>query len=147
MIALVLIIETSACHRMWIYTQSYGLTELRFYTSVFMAWLVILFVIFIATVLRASRVGFIFTAVMSSFVIIIGLHFVNPDAIIAKNNLYRAQKGRLIDYDYLTRQLSLDAVPVILAKLSPSDKKQLCKTITQLKDKFNKHQKKQSWQS
>jgi hypothetical protein len=31
----------SALQRMYLYTQEYGLTELRFYATIFMAWLAV----------------------------------------------------------------------------------------------------------
>ncbi|HHB91916.1 MAG TPA: DUF4173 domain-containing protein, partial [Thioploca sp.] len=46
MIIMTIIIAASAAHRMYLYTRVYGFTELRFYTSFFMLWLMVLFVWF-----------------------------------------------------------------------------------------------------
>ena len=48
----------SALLRMWLYTTQFGLTELRFYTTAFMGWLVVVFGWFVATVLRGRRERF-----------------------------------------------------------------------------------------
>ncbi len=116
MVVLTMIIEISAAHRMYLYTNVYGLTELRFYTSVFMGWLVVLFIWFGATVLRGQRAYFSFGAVLTGMIFIGLLHVVNPDAQIAKVNLARLQDGQRFDSSYLT-SLSADAIPTLYAAL------------------------------
>jgi hypothetical protein len=41
LIALLFVVMASALQRMYLYTQEYGLTELRFYATIFMAWLAV----------------------------------------------------------------------------------------------------------
>jgi len=116
MVVATMIIEISATHRMYLYTSVYGLTELRFYTSVFMVWLVVLFVWFSVTVLRGQQARFTFGAVLSCMVFIGLLHVVNPDAKIAEVNLARLQAGQRFDLSYVT-SLSADAIPTLYAAL------------------------------
>jgi hypothetical protein len=116
MVIMTMIIEASAAHRMYLYTRVYGLTELRFYTSVFMAWLVVLFVWFSLTVLRGQRSRFTFGALLLGLGVIGLLHLVNPDARIAEVNLARWRAGQLFDAKYVT-SLSADAVPTIVTML------------------------------
>lgn len=118
MIVMTMIIEASAAYRMYLYTNDYGFTELRFYTSVFMAWLFVLFVWFILTVLRAKRSRFTFGAIVSAMVFIGLLHLINPDAQIAKFNIShlqtkQKQAKQKFDVDYIT-SLSADAIPTLL---------------------------------
>ncbi|MFT4582193.1 MAG: hypothetical protein ACI915_000058 [Gammaproteobacteria bacterium] len=49
LVGMVLVIVASAMHRMQLYTQAYGLTELRFYTSAFMIWLGLIYFLFCRT--------------------------------------------------------------------------------------------------
>jgi len=125
MVLMTMVIEASAAHRMYLYIHAYGLTELRFYTSVFMAWLVVLFVWFSVTVLREQRAFFTFGAMLTAIVFIGVLHFVNPDARIAEVNLAHLQSGQQKVAAYVT-SLSADAVPTLLTARSDLEKSHRC---------------------
>ena len=58
MLLLLDVMLASALFRMRLYTAEYGLTELRFYTTAFMGWLVLVLGWFGATVLRGRRERF-----------------------------------------------------------------------------------------
>ena len=129
MVILTMIIEASAAHRMYLYTNVYGLTELRFYTSVFMGWVIVLFGWFSVTVLRGQRAYFSFGAVLTGMIFIGSLHFVNPDAQIAAVNLERLQDGQRFDHVYLA-SLSADAIPTLYAALDDIPKsKNRCENL------------------
>jgi len=125
MIVMTMIIETSAAYRMYLYTRIYGLTELRFYTSVFMLWLVILFLWFSVTVLRGQHRRFAFGAILTGMVFMASLHFVNPEAQIAQVNLARLQAGEKFDANYVT-SLSADVIPPLLTALPSLSMEQRC---------------------
>ncbi len=131
-IIMTMIIEASAAHRMHIYTRVSGLTELRFYSSVFMLWLVILFIWFSLTVLRGQRQRFSFGAILTGMILIGFLHIINPDARIAEFNLARLQNGQSFDVDYVS-SLSADAVPSLLTALPELQQKQQCSLWQKLK--------------
>jgi hypothetical protein len=116
MLVLLNVMLASALWRMRLYTAEYGLTELRFYTTAFMGWLVLVFGWFGATVLRGRTDRFGFGAVGAGFFVLGTLNLVNPDALIAATNLARAGRGRPVDTFYL-RMLSADALPTIRAAL------------------------------
>jgi Domain of unknown function (DUF4173) len=123
MLLLLNIMLASALFRMRLYTLEYGLTELRFYTTAFMGWLVLVFGWFAATVLRGRRRRFGAGALTAGFLVLAVLNLVNPDNLIARTNLARAVEGRSFDVEYAAR-LSADAVPTLLAgvsKLPPCD--------------------------
>ena len=133
-IALLSIIMLSAMQRMRMYQRECGLTELRVYTMAFMGWLGIVFVWFAATVLRGQRERFAFGAITIGLAVMAALHFVNPDHLIARVNLQRAQAQQSFDANYVS-SLSADAVPALLKSL-PMLKPEAQKIITeQLKQK------------
>ena len=132
-VLLVGVMLASASQRMFLYVQAFGLTELRVYTTAFMAWLAGVFAWFAWTVLRGQRARFAFGALVQGWVVLAGLHVLNPDAFIARVNLGRAVAGQEIrdpatsgkespargepDVRYLAYSLSADAVPDLLAAL------------------------------
>ncbi|MFK5969697.1 MAG: DUF4173 domain-containing protein [Candidatus Marithrix sp.] len=126
MIIMTIIIAASAAHRMYLYTSVYGFTELRFYISFFMLWLMVLFIWFSFTILRSKRTQFTFGAITSGLFFIALLHVINPDARIAEFNLERLQVKQRFDASYIT-SLSTDAIPTILANISYIEEKQRCK--------------------
>jgi hypothetical protein len=114
MVALLAVITVSGLMRMRLYTHEYGLTELRVYTSVFMAWLAIVQVWFCLTVLRGRGERFAFGALASGVLAAVALHVVNPDDQIVRYNLVHGRSHHGADVDYLVG-LSADAVPAVLA--------------------------------
>jgi hypothetical protein len=111
-VALLFVILASAMLRMRLYQEACGLTELRLYTMAFMVWLAVVFAWFVATVLRGQRKHFAFGAVAAAFVLILGLHVLNPDALIVRTNAARNQ----FDAAYAV-SLSADAVPALVTAL------------------------------
>jgi hypothetical protein len=115
-VALLFVIIASALHRMRLYQNAYGLTELRLYTTAFMIWLAAVFGWFCFTVLRGRRERFTFGALVMAGEALVILHAINPDARIVANNAARAGVERPFDARYAAR-LSADAVPGLLAAL------------------------------
>ena len=115
-VVLLSVILASAMLRMKLYQDTCGLTELRLYTMTFMGWLAVVFVWFTLTVLRRRRPHFAFGAVAAAFALIVGLHVLNPDALIVRVNAARAAATHTFDTDYAV-SLSADAVPALVAAL------------------------------
>lgn len=113
LVALLFVIVASALQRMYLYTQQFGLTELRLYTTAFMLWISTVLLWMLATVLRGRRDRFAFGALVSGLAAVLLINAVNPDALIARTNISRAQDGKELDVPYLA-SLSADAVPVIV---------------------------------
>jgi len=122
MVALLFVVVASALQRMYLYTSEFGLTELRLYTTVFMAWISAVLVWFVLTVLRSRRNRFVFGALVAGFAAILAINAMNPDALIANTNLDRLQQGKRFDPYYLTT-LSADAVPAIVQSLPETGQK------------------------
>ncbi len=116
LILMLFVVMMSAFQRMRLYQNEYGLTEQRLYITAFMGWLAVVFVWFVATVLRGRRERFTFGAVIAGFVAVFALQVVNPDDLIVRTNLALAQKGQSFDAAYVGT-LSDDAIPALVEAL------------------------------
>lgn len=110
---LTLVVVASALHRMNLYQDAYGFTQLRLLVDVFEGWLGLLVLAAIGSGI-ALRAGWLPRfAILSGVVALLGLALINPDAWIAEHNLDRyAETGR-VDWTYLN-SLSDDAVPTFV---------------------------------
>jgi hypothetical protein len=123
MVLMLGVILASAFHRMRLYQSEYGWTELRLYVTACMAWLAIVLLWFVATVLRGLRERFTFGALAAGYALVVALHVVNPDAFIVRRNLAHAKAGHRFDAAYAA-SLSADAFPALAAalpELQPAD--------------------------
>jgi uncharacterized protein DUF4153 len=136
MLLLLDVMLASALLRMRLYAAEYGLTELRFYTTAFMGWLVLVFGWFAATVLRGRRSRFGAGALASGFLVLLALNLVNPDAIMARTNVARAVAGRSFDAAYAAR-LSADALPTLLGLLPALPPANGCEVSAALRARWN----------
>jgi len=116
LVGLLFVIMASAMERMRLYMMEYGLTELRLYTTAFMLWMALLFIWFLATVMRGQRDRFAAGALAGGLAVLLVLHAVNPDALIARTNVALAQKTGRFDAEYAA-SLGLDAMPVLMEAL------------------------------
>ncbi len=92
-IALLFIIMASALLRMWLYTRFFGLTELRIYTTAFMAWIAITLTWFAVTHLRNKTQHFTFGAMVAGFGVLLALNLLNPVDLIVRTNVGRLNAG------------------------------------------------------
>ena len=116
LVLLSFVVVASALERMRLYVHAYGLTELRLYTTAFMLWLAVVFVLLLATVLRARPRWFAFGALLTAFATVTALNAINPDALIAETNLDRHEGAPAVDASYLAG-LSADAYPTLVERL------------------------------
>jgi hypothetical protein len=122
LLVLLAVVMASALARMRLYVEAFGLSEIRLYSTAFMIYLVGVFAWFAWTVLRAHERRFAFGAVVEGFVVLAGLHLLNPDAFIVRWNLSRPATERPFDGRYAA-SLGGDAVPVLLDALPQLDAK------------------------
>lgn len=113
---LLFVMMVSAVRRMMLYQAVYGLTELRLYTTAFIAWLALVFIWFSVTALRGQRERFACGALIAGLLVIITLHVINPDALIVRVNMAHARAGSILDVHYATT-LSADAAPALMESL------------------------------
>ena len=130
LVVLMFVVVASALQRMRLYTDEFGLTELRLYTTAFMLWITLLFGWFLATVLRGRRERFMLGALVAGLVVLAGLNALNPDGTIAAVNAGRqharqpadpeleraVRRPRDFDREYVL-SLSADAVPTVVETL------------------------------
>jgi hypothetical protein len=113
LVLLELAVAASALQRMHVYVDQYGLTELRIYAVGAILWIAVVLIWAVATVVRGDARRFAVGVVLAGFTATLALNAVNPDAVIARTNLDRAQ----VDPAYLAN-LSDDAVPTLVARLA-----------------------------
>lgn len=123
LLVLTSVILASALQRMRLYTSEFGLTELRLYTTVFMIWVAAVLVWMGFTVLRTRRDRFPVGALISGLLLFAVTNLANPDGFIARTNVnHQITSGRELDTDYLTHDLSADAVPALVESLDRLDR-------------------------
>lgn len=138
MVILILIVEGSAIHRMALYINQYGLTELRFYSSAFMVFIVLALVGFSVIVLKGRRDAFGYVIVRLCLLLILALNVVNPSAWITAHNLQahpEVENGWGTSYSGIAA-LDLDAMPTLIQgslRLSADD---ACKLKNQLAEQL-----------
>ncbi|HEY4129649.1 MAG TPA: DUF4173 domain-containing protein, partial [Gemmatimonadaceae bacterium] len=94
----------SAALRMKMYVHYYGLTTERLYPLVFMGWLAFVLGWFTLTVLRDRGRMFIAGAALSGMVVLAAANVLDPDVIVARENLARAaqlKNADSLDLEYL----------------------------------------------
>jgi hypothetical protein len=95
----------SALLRMKLYTDAFGLTELRVYSTVFMGWLTIAFAWMLATTLNRRSERFAFGALLSGLGVVLLTNLMDPEGVIVRTNLSKSNA----DFAYLM-SLSDDAL-------------------------------------
>ena len=115
LVALTVVVLASSVLRLSLYTSEFGLSRLRVSAYAMLLWVGLV----LALVVVAGTVGRFAPHLPRTVVVLTGalaLLFVvaQPDAIIARVNLARAEAGADLDDVYL-RGLSADAVPVLVA--------------------------------
>lgn len=113
---MVFLIVASALLRMRLYTDAFGLTELRVYSTVFMLWLVLAFVWLFATTLCGHSQRLAFGLFVSGLGMIFATNLADPDALIVRTNLAKpnadfAYLATLGDDAALTLRSMRNAVP------------------------------------
>ena len=118
-IALTLMIDVVAFRRLSLYEEAYGFTMLRLYSHVFAVWLSLVFILLAADFLGLGRARrwFIGATLTTAAVLLLGLNFVNPEAVVVVLNTSHAQTVHRIDGAYLS-ELSSDATPALITSMS-----------------------------
>ncbi|MBO3739444.1 DUF4153 domain-containing protein [Actinoplanes flavus] len=110
--ALTLVIVASALHRMYVYTDTYGLTRLRLLVACCEAWFGVVLVMVLVAGIRIRAPWLPRVAIAAGVLALLGLSVANPDGLIAENHVHRYEETQRIDLPYLS-DLSPDAVPAL----------------------------------
>ena len=108
-----LFLVATASAKMFLYIRSYGLTQLRVITEVFMLWLA-LTTVFVCLWLFRPGIGYMKPAVLTFLLLFSALMWLDVDTQVARYNVRAYQKGKLetVDITHLS-QLSDGAVPYL----------------------------------
>jgi hypothetical protein len=113
LVTLVIVILISAFQRLSLYESAYGFTRLRAYSHVFMIWLGILLLVFLALEWLDELRRFALTIVLVSIGFGATLSLLNVDRFVVHQNVNRVLHGFELDTAYLG-SLSDDAVPALI---------------------------------
>ncbi|MGK2962997.1 MAG: DUF4153 domain-containing protein [Gemmatimonadaceae bacterium] len=115
LIVAVVLILGSAFYRVILYENAYGFTAARLYGQAFMILVAVAVGTMTLEVLGELDTGRLFRRVFAAAVLVlISLIYWNHEAWIAHRNIERFAATGKLDTSYLTRDLSLDAVPAIV---------------------------------
>ncbi len=112
-VGLMTVMLVSASRRMWLYEETYGFTQLRVYVHICIAWLGVLFGVYVLALFRLRKNIFSLGSVLVMIGYLGTLNLMNVDAYIAERNIARYHDGQALDVAYFNI-LSEDAVPVVL---------------------------------
>lgn len=133
LMVLLVAIMLSAALRLQLYVQYFGLTDDRLSAMAVIVWLALVLVALARTVWSGWSQPVGAPIVLSAFVTLLAFNVLNPDQLIARVNLGRAQTTRGIDYAYLAR-LSGDARPeVVRALMAATPSPETCAAIRLLR--------------
>ena len=120
LVLLVLVILASSFQRLLLYEDAYGFTSLRIYSHVFIIWLGLLLVGVILLELFKNQRFFANSVLLAATGFALTLNLLNPDAVIVRQNIRRAEGGKQLDAAYLAL-LSCDAVPQLVREYQSSE--------------------------
>lgn len=122
-IVLTLVVVAVAVGRLTLYTDAFGLTMLRLYSTIFAVWIGVVFTALGAAVagVGAGRRWLLPFASATGIVTLLVLNLANPEALVVDYNVARWQRTDRVDLHYLTTGLSDDAVPTLLGAVERLD--------------------------
>ncbi|MFF3225882.1 DUF4153 domain-containing protein [Nocardia suismassiliense] len=107
-----LVIVASALGRMWTYQQAYGFTLLRLLVEVCELWLGLVYLLVLAAVFSLRRMWLPRAVIGTAMATLLALAVLNPERLIADQNIDRWERGKPLDTSYLS-ELSTDILPAI----------------------------------
>lgn len=117
-----LILIATALSKMFLYIDSFGMTRLRIFTSVFMVFLGVVFLA-VAVRLFVPKVPYMKIAVAAASLLLIATCYANVDSIVARYNVtaYKTHELDSIDMDTLWALDRDSAVPWLIELLDDED--------------------------
>ena len=123
LLALVGSLLVSSAVRIGLYVNEFGLSVDRSFACAAIVWVGAALAAFSATTLRGQGARFMPVTLLVTVAWVTMVNVINPDAIVVRVNVARAERGHAFDAAFHAR-LSADALPAILAnadRLSASD--------------------------
>jgi hypothetical protein len=121
-VALTLVVVVVAVRRLNLYEDAFGLSMLRLYSELFSYWIGTVFLLLGAVLAGVGhgRGWFVGAAVAAGLALLLALNVVNPEAVVAGDQLAGTRQVRRTDVGYVAR-LSEDAIPTVAARLPGLD--------------------------
>jgi hypothetical protein len=127
-VVLTLLVVAVAARRLFLYEQAYGLTMLRLCSPLVAAWIGGVFVLLGVALTGAGaargRNWLAPAAIALALAGLLATNAANPEAIVVRRNVARFAGTDKLDVDYLTDQLTDDAVPALvdaMGRMRPED--------------------------
>ncbi|MEU2091527.1 DUF4153 domain-containing protein [Nocardia beijingensis] len=98
---LALVIVASALGRMWTYQRAYGFTVLRLLVEACELWLGSVYLLVLAAVLGLRRAWLPRAVLGTAMATLLALAVLDPERLIAEENIDRWQRGKALDTEYL----------------------------------------------
>ena len=119
-IALTELIVFGAASRLVLYAENFGWTMLRLFSFGFVLWVGAVFLLVAAEVLRSERgpSWFPATVMLSTWLLITGANFFNPEQFVVDYNIDRAAESADLDVDYLVFELSDDGQNQLISRFN-----------------------------
>ncbi len=143
LVAQTFVVLASSWMRLALYEEGYGFTHMRLFSHYFLIVVAILLVILLMRLFNLVKDAPALHAILYVFVIgLVGLNIINPDALIARQNLNRGTAVVAVDRNYLL-DLSDDAAPEIVPMLErdlsivPTDVKDLLKQSIEIEERIH----------
>ena len=114
LLAMVGALLVSSAVRIGLYVNEFGLSTDRMFASSAIVWVSGALAAFAITTLRGHGGRFMPVTLLLTVAWVAGLNLINPDAVVARVNLARAERGEVFDAEFHAR-LSADALPVLVA--------------------------------
>ena len=108
LIVLTLNMIISSNYKMNMYIDQYGFTRLRFSVKIVLAFLAIVFIIYIINIWR--KIMFKKALIMVVFLFCLFINVINIDGYIVKRNLNHYKVTGKIDIEYIIKELSIDSL-------------------------------------
>ena len=120
LVGLTLVVLGSSVFRLSLYTSEFGLSRLRVSAYALLLWVgLVLVLVVVSGIVRRFVPHLPRTLVVLTGALAVVFVLAQPDALIARVNLARAEAGQELDAAYLSG-LSADAVPVLAARDVPA---------------------------
>jgi hypothetical protein len=109
---LTFVVVGSALHRLYVYEQAYGFTQLRLLVAAFEIWLAVVVALLLVAGVTLRGRWLPRAALACGAAVLVVLAVLNPDTYVAQHNVDRFEHTGRLDWRYL-RSLSADAVPAL----------------------------------
>ncbi len=138
-VAAVLFLLGSAFHRVLLYEQAYGFTTARLYAQAYMLLVTASLLVLSIEIARELDPARLFRrTALAAVTIFVGLIYWNHQAWIASRNIDLFGTTGKLDVVYLTRDLSTDAIPTIVGRLSTLPEPARSQLTTALKLRYQR---------